>query len=437
MSHSDSQASSHPASTAVAGFQRVFGATPQWGAHAPGRVNLIGEHTDYNEGFVLPIAIDRVCACVGSPLANGNIHGQLCSFPIDSDAEGRHTQPLTVKIDWDALRSQGPACTDSLAPADRWAAYVLGVIELFRREAEQRGKPVPPPMNIAVTSSVPLGSGLSSSASLEVAVCTMLEQAAGWSLSKLEKAKLCQRAEHEYAHVPCGIMDQYASVFGEAGNALFLDCRFNTHEPVALPPADDTGAVIVVVNSNVRHELAGGEYAKRRQSCQDAIAEVGVQSMRDIDWYDEGTQDILQELPQNEYDAVMHVASENVRTRHVTERSAKVVQGRTTWKRALPEIGSLMLKSHESLRDLYKVSCAELDALVEIASAVRGVYGARMTGGGLGGCIIALVRPKHLDDLRHALDTHYPQRTGKSGTLFVVQASDGAKPFDPRQFTKS
>lgn len=437
--------------TAVNGFQRVFGSRPRFAATAPGRVNLIGEHTDYNDGFVLPIAIDRVCACVAAPASESTSIpsasaaaqvGRVCSFsleaahdsaPASSDVTSVRPTTRIVNVDWAALHAQGPAYLDTLAPSDRWVAYVLGVVELFRRECDTRAVPSPPPLpplpplNIAVASAVPLGSGLSSSASLEVAVCTMLEEASGVHLSKIEKARLCQRAEHEYARVPCGIMDQYASVFGEQDRALLLDCRFGTHTPVVLPPPDNTGAAIVVVNSNVRHELAAGEYAKRRQACQDIAGSLGIRSLRDVDLTDDSTVDELMESPEDWYGLAMHVISENQRTRHVAMVCERVAAGRTTWKRALPEIGERMVQSHESLRDGYKVSCAELDALVEIAMSVRGVYGARMTGGGFGGCIIALVRPLHLDDLKQALDAEYPKRTGKTCTMFVVRASEGAK----------
>ncbi len=413
-----------PLLAATNAVREHFGVPACWAALAPGRVNLIGEHTDYNDGFVLPIAIDRACACAAAG-ADDPVT-RIISVPCGGVTEAAPIR--STLIDWRSVREQGSAFIRSLGPDDRWAAYVIGVVECFRRECERRGEPLGtsfPTFRIAVASSVPLGSGLSSSASLEVAVCTMLEEATGVVLTKLEKAKLCQRAEREYAGVPCGIMDQYASVFGEAGHALLIDCRSCTHTLVPLPPADENGAAIVVVNSNVRHELAAGEYAKRRQACQDAAGSLGLRSLREIDLSRQAEQ--LAGLPEEVYHAAMHVISENQRTGSVVEACERVAAGRTTWKRALPEIGQRLVQSHESLRDHYKVSCPELDALVEIAMSVRGVYGARMTGGGFGGCIVVLVRPSKVAALQNALNAEYPSRTGRACAMFVVTASSGAR----------
>lgn len=417
----------HPLLDATRAMRRVFGAPVRWGAVAPGRVNLIGEHTDYNDGFVLPIAIDRTCACVASPASGAA--GRVVSVPCAGGGDSLVTRD--VRIDWELVHEQGPGFVQSLAPDDRWAAYVVGVVECFRRECERRDESIAaafPALDIAVASSVPLGGGLSSSASREVAVCTMLEEATGVRLSKIEKVKLCQRAEHEYAGVPCGIMDQYASVFGEADRALLIDCRRGSHVSVPLPPADENGAAIVVVNSNVRHELAAGEYAKRREACHAAAAALGLRSLRDMDLARHARE--LANLSDECYRAAMHVITENQRTGHVVEACERVAAGRTTWKRVLPEIGQRLIESHESLRDRYRVSCPELDALVEIATSVRGVYGARMTGGGFGGCIVALVQPWRIGELLDAIGREYPARTGRVSTPFLVKASEGARVID-------
>lgn len=423
-------------------FERVLGVPARWGGSAPGRVNIIGEHTDYNDGFVMPIAISQRCFCMGAPRAaglerNGNAAagsararptglGKVCtvSLPLESG-------PPDVReseVDFEALGTRGSDYVASLGEGDRWARYVVGVFELFGRACAARGNPAPGPMDILVGSDVPVGAGLSSSASLEVAVCTMLEQASGVRLEKIEKARLCQRAEHEYAGVPCGIMDQYASIYGEAGRALLLDCRSCTHTPVVLPGEQDAegGAALVVVNSNVHHDLAMGEYAKRRRACADAAAMLGARSLREVDVRSDRVQRAIAELPEDLYRVTMHVLSENQRTQRVAQACERVSQGRTTWKRALPEIGQIMVESHESLRDQYRVSCPELDALVEISVGARGVYGARMTGGGFGGCIVALVRTSKIDEMRETVEREYRRRTGKGCTAFVVKAGPGA-----------
>jgi len=406
---------------AVETFTRAFATRPAFAGVAPGRVNLIGEHTDYNDGFVLPIAIDRVCACVAAPSAVPASDASPSLLRISSsDALG------IVEIDWNKLHQQGPAFIDSLAPPDRWAKYIIGVVELFRRHCETAANVTLPAMNIGVASSVPLGGGLSSSASLEVAVCTMLEQATGVELAPIEKARLCQRAEHEYAGVPCGIMDQYAATFGERGKALLIDCRAETHEAIPMPPTDDNGAVIVVVNSNVRHDLASGEYAKRRDACREAAAAMGFRSLRDINPLKREHLEAMSTLPDVLLAVARHVVFENGRVERFSRLAKEASAGDATWKRTLPELGNLMLRSHLLLRDDYRVSCKELDTLVDIATKIRGVYGARMTGGGFGGCIVALVRPIAVDSLLAALEKEYPERTGKLCTPFVVKAEQGA-----------
>lgn len=426
--------SGDPVKVAVASFQRAFGAAGRWAGAAPGRVNLIGEHTDYNQGFVLPIAIDRVCACVGGPTTNaasGGTVGRIGTFSVGTNTRedagktesGDGAGLRVVEVDWGEVTNDAAGVVARLATEDAWAKYVIGVVSLFRRDYA----PTLPAMDIAIASNVPLGSGLSSSASLEVSVCTMLEEATGVALAKIGKARLCQRAEHEFAGVPCGLMDQYASVFGQRGRAMMIDCHAATHQTLILPPTDDNGAVVVVINSNVRHELAEGEYAKRRRLCEDAAAALGARSLREVDLFDESRQRMLADFPRDMYDATLHVFSENQRVEKVAQECRRVAEDRTTWKRALPEIGQQMVQSHASLRDRYRVSCAELDAIVEIAMGVRGVYGARMTGGGFGGCAIALVRPSKVEDLVGALAREYPARAGRECTTFVVNAGDGAR----------
>ncbi|MBC7772863.1 MAG: galactokinase [Pyrinomonadaceae bacterium] len=410
--------SSHniPLERAKDAFQRLHGSAPSLAAMAPGRVNLIGEHTDYNDGFVLPIAIDRACVCVAGVSRDAKV-SRLHSV----DREG------LVTVDWDAAASNSAEFVASLSGPESWARYVIGVVELVRRQAAAQGATRLHALDIVIASDVPLGSGLSSSAALEMSVAHVMEQHAGLTLSPLVKARLCQQAEHEFAGVPCGIMDQYASAFGKAGHAILLDCRSLTHEYVPMPPADDTGAVIVVANSNVRHDLASGEYAKRREDCARAAGLMGLASLRDVQPLRAGQRDIITMLPPDLERVVHHVVFDSVRAENFARLATEAGGGKATWKRSLPELGKLMLRSHASLRDYYKVSCPELDTLVELASGVRGVYGARMTGGGFGGCIIALVRPVAVEQLIDTLQAEYPKRHQRSCTCFVVRASAGAQ----------
>jgi galactokinase len=267
---------------------------------------------------------------------------------------------------------------------------------------------------------------------LEVAVATMLEGASDVRLEPLEKARLCQRAEHRWARVPCGIMDQYAAVFGRAGHALLVDCRSTTHELIAMPPEDE--AVALVANTNVHHELAAGEYAKRRAACESAARSLGLSSLRDAPPRNprEGAW-----MAPEEQRCIAHVHVENMLVRLVADDLKLGARGKglpgisqEDWRPHLREIGRAMCESHRSLRDIYRVSCPELDTLVEVACSVEAVYGARMTGGGFGGCVIALVRPEAAEQLAAAWKAAYRERHGRECTIFRVKAADGAGPVE-------
>jgi galactokinase len=253
----------------------------------------------------------------------------------------------------------------------RWARYACGVISLIAPVVDA------PPMDIAFASDVPIGAGLSSSAALEVAIATLIESGTGCEMDPLERATLCQRAEHEFAGVPCGIMDQMASVFGKQGHAMLIDCRERTVTQIPLWDEDDTA--LIVIDSGVRHDLADGAYARRRAACEEAAKGLGAE-LRDV------TGDDLQSaaalLGVEVLRCARHVVSENQRVLHASE-SLRAVDA--------PLFGALMSASHESLRVDMRVSCAELDQIVDAALGVAGVLGARMTGGGFGGCAIALV----------------------------------------------
>jgi len=375
---------------ANAAHTAAFGAPPASAALAPGRVNLIGEHTDYNEGLVLPFAIQHCCAAAVSPRTDSQVHILAPDLPAEQQA---------FAFD---LHSH-----DRTSMRGDWASYIAGPAVLLAAIGNQKTG-----VNITIASDVPLGAGLSSSAAAEVSVAMALAGLWRLDLAPLDLAKLCQRAEHDFAGVPCGLMDQLASVFGQEGRGMLIDCRENAVNHIALPPSDR--AVMVVINSGVRHSLAAGEYAARRAACQAAAGTMGVSSLRDAT----GSMIATAGLPSEQHDCAMHVVSENERVR---DFAASVAEG------SLAAAGCLMFASHESLRDLYRVSCAELDTLVEIARSVRGVFGSRMTGGGFGGCTVTLCDPEAAARLSREVPAAYRAAHQRECRVFPVTASVGAR----------
>jgi len=335
----------------------TFGSPPTLAAQAPGRVNLIGEHTDYNDGFVLPIAIDRRCIAVASPGP-----GRVLAADLNE------TRDLTPDLSprW----GEGPGAP----PKGHWSRYVQGVAHGVRNLTKH---PLPT-LDITLASDVPMGAGLSSSAALEVSLAYLLLAAAGDHADPLDVARLCRQAEHDYAGVPCGIMDQLIAVLARQGHALFIDCQDERTAHFSLPDPDI--AIIVVMDTGVRHSLASGEYAARKASCERVAAALGRPSLRGA------TPRAIAEANASEDDRriASHVPLENAR---VAAFVAALGRGE------LGVCGELMRQSHASLRDLSRVSCPALDALGAAAAGVPGVYGARMTGGGFGGCAVALARP--------------------------------------------
>jgi len=351
---------------------------------APGRVNLIGEHTDYNDGFVLPMAIDRHVAIHVRPR-----HDRLVIL-----RSGRDPRAVTLDL------------ASAIEPVPRhWSNYPAGVIVGYQRH----GYGIPG-FDAEISATLPAGGGLSSSAALEVATATAIETLCGRSLPPDEKALLCQQAEHEFAGVPCGIMDQFAVCFGQAGHAIQLDCRSRQIVPV---PID--GAVrVLVIDSGVRHSLVDGEYAARRRQCETAARLLGVRSLRDVgpaDWARGGPL-----LPAIERARVGHVLSENDR---VIAFAAAL--GRRDW----PAAGRLMRESHESLRRDYEVSCRELDLIVEAAGGVPGVHGCRMTGGGFGGSVVALIDRSRTGAILPAVAESCRAALGREPSMFVTSAAGG------------
>ncbi len=371
-------------------FALAYGRPAQWIVAAPGRVNVIGEHTDYNDGFVFPMAIERYTVIAAAPAAGTKI--------TIKDVKGGEAGIID------------PSQPLKPAPKGTWYNYPMGVIAGFM----ERGV-VPSGFDALLDSTVPMGGGLSSSAALEVATATLLESVTGHRLDPVEKALLCQKAEHQYAGMPCGIMDQFISVMGRKDHLLLLDCR--SRETQLVPMTDPTVALLIT-NTNVKHELTGGEYAQRRAQCEEAARNLGLKSLRDA------SADQVEKARGNMTDVVYrrarHVIGEIERTLHAAEGVRN-----SNWA----TVGQLMYASHKSLREDYEVSCQELDAVVDIALGIGpkgGVYGCRMTGGGFGGCTVALVRADAISSISNTIAAEYEARTRIKPTLFTSRPAAGA-----------
>jgi galactokinase len=341
---------------------------------APGRVNLIGDHTDYNDGFVLPMAIDLECVVSAAPCETVRLRSR--------DVAGEHELP-----------ADGSAEPHE---AVGWSRYAAGVL----RALAKRGRP-PAGIDATVSSSVPVGAGLSSSAALEVSLALALCHAAGFSLPPLELALACQEAEQIATGVPCGIMDQLTSISGREDCALLIDCRSLEVEPVSLPAE----LAVLVVHSGVSRELAGSEYAERRRACEAAAATIGVRSLRD---------------------ATLEQAAGDRRARHVVTENARVLDAAHALADGeLAALGPLLAASHRSLRDDYDVSTPELDALVDCLEEA-GALGARLTGAGFGGCAVALTRRDEADRVATEAASAYRARTALEPRTYLCRASAGA-----------
>lgn len=350
---------------------------------APGRINLMGEHTDYNEGFVLPVAIDRDCLVAARPRADGRV--VVRSLDVD---------PTDLVVELAADGSDEPR---EVEPA--WGRYVAGVL----RELAAQGRPEVG-IDAVLSSTVPQGSGLSSSAALEVACAVTLCGVAGFELTAAELAAACQRAEHAATGVPCGIMDQLASLEGVAGAALLIDCR--TFEITAAPIPQSVQ--ILVVHSGLPRALADSAYAQRRATCEASARALGLRALRD---------------------ATPEQVAGDPFARHVVSENARVLETVRTLEAAdLEALGPLFAASHASLRDDYDVSTPELDALVRLLVAA-GALGARLTGAGFGGCVVAPVRHGEAQEIAAHVAEPYRAETGLESTAFLCRAVEGAGPL--------
>ncbi|WP_431883577.1 galactokinase [Micromonospora gifhornensis] len=381
------------ADRAAAGFHQVYAEPPAGRWAAPGRVNLIGEHTDYNDGFVLPFALPlrTVAAAAPQPGETWTVWSELTGETVDF----------------------GAAEVTAAGRVTGWAGYVAGIVWALR-EAGYRV----PGARLAIASDVPLGAGLSSSAALEAAVLAALVDLGGLDLPAEAQPRLAQRAENRYVGAPTGIMDQSAAIRCRAGHALFLDCRTEQveHIPFDLAAA---GLAILVIDSNAPHRHVGGEYAARRNSCEKAAALLDVPALRDVPT--DNLDDALARLPDDETRRrVRHVVTENQRVYDTVDLLRA---------RQIQQIGPLLVASHTSMRDDFAITVPEIDTAVEAALAA-GALGARMTGGGFGGCVLALVEADHSDTVANAVTDAYARRGFTAPTHTTVTPAAGATRLD-------
>ncbi len=370
-------------------FAKQYGTEPQLIYRSPGRINLIGEHTDYNEGFVLPAAVDKFVH-----VAIGKRTDRVVSlFAIQFDEQ------FEIKL-------------DELRPiAGKWTNYVLGVVDqLMKRGFKIAG------FNMVIDGNVPTGAGLSSSAAIECAVCYALNDLFSLNLEKFDIVKISQVAEHTFPGVQCGIMDQFASVFGKKDYALKLDCRSLEYEEV---PLQLDGYKIVLLNTNVKHSLASSAYNTRRQECADGVEEVskyipGISSLRDV------TLEMLDKYVRYKliHQRCKYVIEENLRV----ERAIQFMRDGN-----IEGLGKEMFRSHEGLSKEYEVSCPELDYLVEAVKNNPAVAGARMMGGGFGGCTINIIKEDAIQRLTDELSINYSRDMGKPLTVYIATTANGTQ----------
>jgi galactokinase len=378
-------------STVKSKFRELYGTEPRL-FRAPGRVNLIGEHTDYNDGFVMPMAIDL--ATVVAARARDDQKVRVYSV----------NQNESLEFD---LSAPGPV------ERGIWLDYVEGVAQsLLSRGFKLKGA------DLVLESDVPVGSGLSSSAALEISVGLALLTVSDVEVDKVALALAGQQAEHTYVGIKCGIMDQYIAALGQAGHALLIDCR--SLQPTIIP-MNVPDVVVAICDTRVKHELASSEYNTRRAECERGVEILKeylphIQALRDVSIVDFEKNE--EHLPDTIKRRCRHVITENDRTLQAAEA---LKTGN------LSKMGALMGESHRSLRDDYEVSCRELDIMVEIANSIEGVIGARMTGGGFGGCTVNLVHKENLANFQSTILGEYSKATNLEAAIYISGPGDGAK----------
>ena len=377
-------------------FQDHFQRQPTLAVRAPGRVNLLGEHVDYNDGVVLPAAIDREVSLAAAPSLDGMV--SIIAVDLEKSVSFRLSE-LDQRQD------------ENGEPLPSWARYPAGVAWALQKA----GKLVSG-IQAAFTSNVPIGSGLSSSAAVEVAFAAAWRKLDGWTANCVDLARMCQMAENQYVGVNCGLMDQFASACGVAGHLLCFDTRSLDWSPIPLPA--DT--VVVIADTGVRRSLTTSAYNERRASCEQAVEILqrylpNIHSLRDVSTV--------------EFAAYSEFLPEVTRKRaeHIVKEIARVDQAVISLRQGKAEIfGGLMYSGHASLRDLYEVSCPELDIMVNLTRQLPGCYGARLTGAGFGGCTVNLVKTSQAQAFIQGLGDGYQRETGREAAIYLCRASDGA-----------
>ncbi len=372
-------------------FEALYKVKPDLYVKAPGRINLIGEHTDYNEGFVLPAAIDRKIEIIAKKRDDNKIkiyakdYSDRVEFSLDD-----------IKFDENS----------------KWSNYERGVADVLQKKGYKLSG-----ADVLIGGNIPVEAGLSSSAAVEIATILMFNVLNDLNISELEMIKLARKAENEFVGVKCGIMDQFVSLLGKKDSALFIDCKTLDYKYI---PFNLKGIKIVISNTKVKRQLVSSEYNKRRKECEDGVKILraflpGINSLRDVSV--ENFEKFKQKLPDTIARRCEHVIFENERVL----RSLKVLNDGN-----FEEFGNLLYASHFSLRDLYEVSCKELDLMVEIAGSVEGVYGSRMMGAGFGGCTITLLEDKAIMELQNKMEKVYFEKTKIKPEIYICSSEEGA-----------
>jgi galactokinase len=371
--------------TLTQSFSTYFNAKPEFIVRAPGRVNLIGEHTDYNDGFVLPMAIDRALWIALSPRADSQVRIRSLDLEVDSAFD-----------------------LHSLTKGDGWLEYIKGVAYELKKEGYELSG-----FDAVMTGNVPRAAGLSSSAAVELATARAFAAVSGFAWDAAQMAKISQKAENEWVGVNCGIMDQMASAASKEGYALFLDCRTLEYQHAPLP--ENTS--VVILDTSTRRGLVDSAYNERRSQCEEAARWFGVKALRDINVTELERSDGLSEV-------VMK------RARHIVTENARVLEAVQVMKAGnVKRLGELFNASHNSLRDDFEVTNEALNQIVECAQEQPSCYGARMTGAGFGGCAVALVQEESAKGFTNAVSAAYKQKSGLDASIYVCKASEGASVF--------
>lgn len=366
-----------------------FGEKPDQISLAPGRVNLIGEHTDYNDGFVLPAAIDFYTCVTGSKTGNEKV--TICAVDFDGDVD-----QFEIRGDINA------------SATDLWKNYIRGAFHILKQDGYAVGG-----CQLTISGNIPKGAGLSSSASLEVAVLFTVNELFSLGMSKTEIAVIGQRIEGEFVGISCGVMDQLSAALGQDNHAVLIDCRDYSIKPISIPPS----LSLLIINSNVRRQLVESGYNDRRKACEEAAEKIGIKMLRDIS----NTQLIKRK------DELSRVVAR--RAEHVTGENERVIKMAAALENGeVNVISDLMKQSHASMKDLFEITTLELDFLVELIEGIVGANGgARMTGGGFGGCVVALVPHDQVAEVMWEIANKYYNKTGLKEEIYMCEQVEGVQ----------